>query len=71
MITITTITIYLLTVLLTRWVMINSMRKKRWYYPPMLWIIPLANIIFTIKVIFDNSDIQQSKIYKWWTGEDI
>ena len=70
MITITTITIYLLSVLLTRWVMINSMKKKRSYYHYEVWTIPLANIICSIKVLYANSNIKESKVYKWWIGED-
>lgn len=69
MITILIITIYVLSVLLTRWVMIKRIKKFKTYYSHGLWYIPILNIISIFNILLDDFD--KSKIYKWWTGEDI
>jgi hypothetical protein len=58
-------TIYVLSVLLTRWVMIRQMIKMKSYYPHRVWYIPLLNIIFIFDVLSDDNDF-----YKWWTGDN-
>lgn len=66
------ITIYILSVLLTRWVMIKRIKKRKPYYIHGMWYLPLINIILAIEVLYDNDNINlsQSKLYKWWTGDN-
>jgi|LakMenE18May11ns_1017448.scaffolds.fasta_scaffold8743464_1 hypothetical protein len=64
------ITIYLLSVLLTRWVMIKRIKKRKSYYSHSSWYVPLINIILTIQVLYDNINLSQNKFYKWWTGDN-
>jgi hydrogenase-4 membrane subunit HyfE len=59
------ITIYLLSVLLTRWVMIRRIKKMKSYYPHTVWYIPLLNIISIIDILRDDNEL-----YKWWTGDN-
>jgi uncharacterized membrane protein YidH (DUF202 family) len=59
------ITIYVLSVLLTRWVMIRQMIKMKSYYPHRVWYIPLLNIISIFDVLSDDDEF-----YKWWTGDN-
>jgi hypothetical protein len=58
-------TIYVLSVLLTRWVMIRQMIKMKSYYPHRVWYIPLLNIISIFDVLSDDNEL-----YKWWTGDN-
>jgi hydrogenase-4 membrane subunit HyfE len=66
------ITIYILSVLLTRWVMIKRIKKRKPYYIHGMWYLPLINILLTIEVLYDNDNINlsQSRFYKWWTGDN-
>jgi hydrogenase-4 membrane subunit HyfE len=62
------ITIYLLSVLLTRWVMIRRIKKMKSYYPHGGWYLPLLNILSIFLILKDDFD--GGKIYKWWTGDN-
>jgi hypothetical protein len=59
------ITIYILSVLLTRWVMIRRIKKRKPYYIHGMWYIPLLNIISIFDVLSDDNEL-----YKWWTGDN-
>ena len=58
-------TIYVLSVLLTRWVMIRRIKEMKSYYPHKAWYIPLLNIISIFDVLSDDNEL-----YKWWTGDN-